>query len=56
MCCLLKLKLPLARIASYLHIAPDSVKKKKGRLKKDLEKKLGGWGTHSSFDSWLWDL
>ena len=56
MCCLLKLKLPLARIASYLHIAPDSVKKKKARLKKDLEKKLGGWGTHSSFDSWLWDL
>ena len=56
LCCLLKLKLPLARIAPYLKIAPDSVKKKKARLKKDLEKKLGGWGTHSSFDSWLLDL
>ncbi len=56
MCCLLKLKLPIARIASYLHIAPDSVKKKKARLKKDLEKRLDGWGARSSFDSWLSDL
>ena len=56
LCCLLKLELPLTHIATYLHIGLDGVKKKKGRLKKDLEKKIGGWGTHSSFDSWLLGL
>lgn len=55
-CCLMKLHLQVAEIATLLGISPASVSKRKLRLKERIMSEGGRpWTKSQSFDVWLWE-
>lgn len=54
-CCFIKLHLTPAQIATILNLSPDSIYKRKQRMKEQISKTLGSsFDSNQSLDTWIW--
>ena len=55
-CCLIKLRISVAKMAEILNISPASVSKRKQRIKEQIIKELGdSFDKSQLIDIWIWD-
>lgn len=54
-CCFIKLHLTVAKIATILNLSPESVSKRKQRMKEQINNALGvDFDNNQSLDNWIW--
>ncbi len=56
LCCLIKLRFSTADIATLLSIEPNSVYRRKTRLKERITQKTGNWEPNMTLDLWIWNF
>lgn len=56
LCCLIKLRCSTADIATLLSIEPNSVYRRKTRLKERIIQETGNWEPNMTLDLWIWNF
>ena len=56
LCCLVKLRFATVDIATLLSIEPNSVYRRKTRLKERITQETGNWEPNMTLDLWIWNF